>query len=324
MNTYVGEYKSHAKAILLGEHSIVHGGYAIASAIPELTLKARAILAEQENESPVRNTFRFDGEQIDEAYLKERYPGISCILEILPIPEGYSLNLEIDSQIPQSRGLGSSAASALAVSKALCEAIEKHSLETTGSLIFFDDREIHNLVSKAEDAVHTKASGLDQAAVTSNGTIFFSKGSDGMNAWEELPTIGACLVVADTGIEKDTGRSVGEINRRLKSGDKYVSETLETLGNLALKNRESWDLNHLKQIGSDMDLAQELLSSLNLSTPELDKLIRIMKNAGALGAKLSGGGCGGIAIGLFKTEKEAIKAVASIEASGRTAWKVRI
>jgi mevalonate kinase len=47
-----------------------------------------------------------------------------------------------------------------------------------------------------------------------------------------------------------------------------------------------------------MDQNQDLLRELGVSTPELDHLIQVARNSGALGAKLSGGGLGGHIIAL--------------------------
>ena len=47
-----------------------------------------------------------------------------------------------------------------------------------------------------------------------------------------------------------------------------------------------------------MDENHELLGEMGVSSPELDRLVRAAKDAGAMGAKLSGGGRGGNMIAL--------------------------
>ena len=49
-----------------------------------------------------------------------------------------------------------------------------------------------------------------------------------------------------------------------------------------------------------MDQNQALLRQLTVSSPELDRLMSAARNAGALGAKLSGGGRGGNMIALVQ------------------------
>lgn len=319
VNQYIGEYVSHAKAIILGEHSIVHGGSAIACPIPQLTLRARCVLVQGSE-----NSFLFEGTDIRKEDLPSGYPGISSVLENVKIPDGYGIELSIESLIPQSRGLGSSAASALAVAKAVTSAINNYLIDNSMNANLYTEEQIAKLVSGAEDAVHTRASGLDQAAVSSDSTIFFTKGSEGINHIELLPKLDAYLVVADTGMEKNTGASVSAIAERLNRGDRMVIDSLHILGSMAVKHREHCDVDHISEIGTDMNLAQSILASLDLSTVELEQLIDVMVECGALGAKLSGGGCGGIAVGLFADADCADSAVTNIEAIGKMAWKVEI
>ena len=50
-----------------------------------------------------------------------------------------------------------------------------------------------------------------------------------------------------------------------------------------------------------------LLNALQVSTPELEQLIGIARNAGALGAKLTGGGGGGAMIALCDNNADQVK-----------------
>ena len=52
-----------------------------------------------------------------------------------------------------------------------------------------------------------------------------------------------------------------------------------------------------------MDQNHSLLQQLTVSSLELDNLVKAARNAGALGAKLSGGGRGGNMIALVEKEK---------------------
>ena len=52
------------------------------------------------------------------------------------------------------------------------------------------------------------------------------------------------------------------------------------------------------KVGHLMNRNHELLKELTVSCPELDNVIKIAKKAGALGAKLTGGGRGGLAVAL--------------------------
>jgi mevalonate kinase len=54
-----------------------------------------------------------------------------------------------------------------------------------------------------------------------------------------------------------------------------------------------------------MDLNQEYLRQVGVSSPELEELISLFKGEGALGAKLTGSGGGGCAIALVRGKKDA-------------------
>jgi mevalonate kinase len=67
-------------------------------------------------------------------------------------------------------------------------------------------------------------------------------------------------------------------------------------------------------IGELMNENQELLESLGVSSPELERLIQAVRQAGALGAKLSGAGWGGNMIALAEPQVAAAIAQALTQA----------
>jgi mevalonate kinase len=63
-----------------------------------------------------------------------------------------------------------------------------------------------------------------------------------------------------------------------------------------------------------MILNQKLLVGLLLSTPRLEQMCQAAQDAGALGAKLTGGGGGGCMIALCEDEPAAERVKAALEA----------
>ena len=57
-----------------------------------------------------------------------------------------------------------------------------------------------------------------------------------------------------------------------------------------------------EELGELMNQNHALLQEMTVSSPELDHLVNAARKAGALGAKLSGGGRGGNMIALVKPE----------------------
>ena len=66
-----------------------------------------------------------------------------------------------------------------------------------------------------------------------------------------------------------------------------------------------------------MNQNHALLQELTVSSPELDKLVEVARNAGALGAKMSGGGRGGNMIALIKPEQAEEVAKSLMEAGAK-------
>ena len=60
-----------------------------------------------------------------------------------------------------------------------------------------------------------------------------------------------------------------------------------------------------------MNLNHGLLNTLQVSTPELERLVMIARESGALGAKLTGGGGGGAMIALCDNVTETQDAIKS-------------
>jgi hydroxymethylglutaryl-CoA reductase len=57
-----------------------------------------------------------------------------------------------------------------------------------------------------------------------------------------------------------------------------------------------------------MNVCQGLLNALQVSTPEIERLIGIARKAGALGAKLTGGGGGGAVLALCENNADEVQA----------------
>ena len=82
-------------------------------------------------------------------------------------------------------------------------------------------------------------------------------------------------------------------------------------GKTALESGELWRLGQL------MTLNQKLLNTLLLSTSRLEEMCQVADVAGALGAKLTGGGGGGCMIALCEDAEHAPPVQAAISALGR-------
>lgn len=107
---------SHAKIILIGEHSVVYGQPAIALPLPEV--KLTVTITKLDSEQQLLDSRYFSG-SITEA--PENMLGIkTLILALINQFDGQSdgWKMNITSMLPAERGMGSSAASAIAIIRA--------------------------------------------------------------------------------------------------------------------------------------------------------------------------------------------------------------
>jgi len=189
------------------------------------------------------------------------------------------LDITTKSEFSDKIGLGSSSAVVVSAVKALSKLFD----------IKLNKKEIFDLSYRAVLDVQGLGSGFDVAAAVYGGALLFVTGGKTINPIEitEMP-----LVVGYTGIKADTPTLVRMVHeKKLKEPDKVnnIFNEIENIVNLAkseIKNK-NWG-----EVGRLMNLNQDLLKNLDVSSKELESLIEAALGAGAYGAKLSGAGGG--------------------------------
>lgn len=215
---------------------------------------------------------------------------------------GDSLHVATESDFPPERGLGSSAASAGAVIRAILDYYKIRASED----------EIFALTQSAERVAHGRSSGLDATATSASWPVHFSSGEFSrmeinMRAW---------LILADSGCKGMTRVTVDALRARMDAKPDAVKNQLDELGAIANQAAEDLALGRAANMGARMTRAHRILADLGVSTPQLDELVQTACDYGALGAKLTGGGGGGCVIALADTEAAAERISAALRAAG--------
>ena len=304
-----GHGRTWAKAILLGEHSVVYGHPAVA--VPLHDLQMRAAAAPATGPSMLRS-LDYSGPIGDSG------PRFACIARAFEAAREFSGSLDRSfvittrSDFPHERGLGSSAAAAGAIIRAVLDACRRDASTS----------ELFALTQTAEKVAHGRPSGLDAAATCSPCPIRFQGGQ--MRPLSQRIER-AHLVIADSGVHGSTREAVGALRRRYEEDTGTVGPLIGSLGALTRTAIAALNDGDAPALGAAMNRAHAVLAELGLSLPILDGLTGAARRAGALGAKLTGGGLGGCTIALADGPGTAERIRAELERAGAAAtWTYRM
>ncbi|MGW4120472.1 mevalonate kinase [Nocardia sp. NPDC004711] len=282
----LGHGRAVAKLILLGEHAVLYGRPAISLPVPLVGVTAAA----RRSRGPVTvasTNAAGRGPAAGPGDTAVSRLAVAAVCHHLRVPDE-GLAITIDSDIPSQRGLGSSAAIAAAIIRAVADLWDR---KLSGETLF-------TLIQESEALAHGNASGVDaRTVVGSAGPLWFQDG-----AARPLPVADsadrAVLVVGDTGVAGSTREAVAIVRRRLHALGAAGEDLLERAGQLTHGAAVDLRLGRFAELGDAMTGAQRILVRLGVSCPAVDELVAAALAGGALGAKLSGGGLGGCVIAL--------------------------
>jgi mevalonate kinase len=289
------------KIILFGEHAVVYGQPAIAAPLSQL----RATAVVENSPTPgirLRAADLGTDIQLDEAAPDDPVAAVvrqlqrAAGLEHLP-----DLTITVSSQIPIASGLGSGAAITAAVIRALAAHL--------GLPQWRNDDWVSDLTYEIEKIHHGTPSGIDNTVVAYERPVYFVR-QQPRNRIERF-TVGAPLrlLVADTGQSSSTKLVVGDVRRQWQADPPRFEAIFAACGQIAQTARQAIEAGDLPTVGRLMDKNHTWLQAMTVSSEALDELVLAARQAGALGAKLSGAGRGGNMIALVE-EGEGETAVA--------------
>ena len=277
------------KIILFGEHAVVYGR-------PAMAVPVTQVHADVEVQASSRPGIWIQAPEVDLHAelntLPSDHPVASVIHNFLflwrvsPFP---NLDIRIDSTIPVASGLGSGAAVTVALTRALASHFE-HSIT---------DEEVNAFAYEIEKLHHGTPSGIDNTVITYASPVYFIKGKP-----IETFRVGKpfTIVIGDTGIHAPTKESVGDVRKLWEANGPQWENVFDRVGEIARTAREVIEKGDTDKMGQLMDQNHALLQEMTVSSRELDTLVAAARQAGALGAKMSGGGRGGNMIALVPPE----------------------
>jgi len=273
------------KAILFNEHFVVYGVPAIVSAIGQYTVAKITPFegSEFKFEDNRSATPSYKEDKLDQQ--KDSFDRIFKKMELENSKNG--LKLELSGNLYVASGIGASAASCVAIARALSEHFNLN----------LSDDEINDIAYEGEKGYHGTPSGIDNTASTFGGLIWFEKGENSIIEKISLPNP-VRIVMGNTGKVADTTAAVAGVRERKEKDTEKYKTVFNRAENIAYLAKRALQEENYKEIGKLMNENHKLLQQIGVSSRELDFLAGIAREQGALGAKLTGGGLGGNIIAL--------------------------
>jgi hydroxymethylglutaryl-CoA reductase len=299
----------HGKIILFGEHAVVYGSRAIAAPVP-YSVRARVVDADDGvwlvvprwgveqrlRKDPVRQmSFEIPAALIlDELGLADR-----------------SMRIEVFPEIPRAMGLGGSAAAAVAIIRAL----DAH------FGLGLSDEAVNELAFRSECIAHGTPSGIDNTVATFGRPLVYRKGdSPQFHFLQRVEPI--TFVIGMTGVEGLTAKTVARVREGRERNRDVYDTVFRGIDAVTLQAVDALKKHDLERLGELMNINQGLLNGLQVSSWELEELIQIARENGALGAKLTGGGGGGSMIALCPDNAATV--IEAMQHAGYQAMEVQI
>ncbi len=308
----MGKGSGYGKVILFGEHFVVHGVPGIASAI-DATNDAEVKKAQSGIE--VKDVRKASKGYAEEKRLQQ-LESIERMLKAMNMPKNTAMTILLGGNLPGFSGLGASAASSVAIARAIAQEFD----------LTLTDEKINAVAYEAEKAYAGNPSGIDNTAATFGGLIWFKKNLAGGPDFVELVNIKKPveIVIGSTGKVANTKAMVEGVAERKKKNPQKYNPLFKRAEEIAHEGRKALESYNLKRVGELMNENHALLQGIEVSSKELDLLVGIAREQGALGTKLTGGGGGGCMTALTPGKPLQEKVAKAIEKQGFEVLRTKI
>lgn len=307
-DTLVGRVgRARGKAILVGEHFVVHGG-------PALAVPVAASITVTLGAGP-----GWSGPELAQR-------GIPAMLEALQAHELMArLGGRVEGELPLGAGLGGSAALAAALLRAL--GVE-------------EGRPLATAIHRCEKVAHGRPSGLDGLTVAMERPVWLPGAGPGETLVDADGPLGRAggaellapldvselpLMVAVVPREGSTRVAVAQVAAFRQANPAHFAALAEETAALAHEARRALSERDWPALGRAFDRAHEPLATLGLVSARQEAVVTAARRHGALGAKLSGAGLGGAVVICHPPARAGeVQSVLDLEAVLRQAGAVQV
>lgn len=308
-----GEGIGFGKAILFNEHFVVYGVPAIVSAIGRYTIakvypsdKPDVILRDNRDATP----------GYKEEKLEQQQDSLQRMLRKMNLDfSNDGVEIELSGTLKAASGVGASAASCVAIARALSDYFDLN----------LSDEEINAIAYEGEKGYHGTPSGIDNTASTYGGLIWFERKENGENIIERINIPNPIeIVLGNTGRVANTSAAVAGVKERRERYPEKYAKIFNRAENIAYLAKQALLDEDYHELGKLMNENHKLLRQIEVSSKELDFLVKLARKHGAYGAKLTGGGLGGNIIALTPGKELQEEVANAIEKEGFQTVKTKI
>ena len=309
----MGRGSGFGKVILFGEHFVVYGTPGIVSAID---LTADAEVRRTGDEITIKDERR-GTKGYTQKKREQQKESIQRMLKAMGIDSRKALlEIVLGGNLPSFSGVGASAASSVAIARAIADELEMK----------FTDERINEIAYEAEKAYAGTPSGIDNSAATYGGLIWFRRGlSGGPDTIQKLRVRQPIeVIIGNTGVVADTKETVAGVAERKRENPERYNLLFDQAERLVLDARKALENFDLEKVGGLMSQNQDLLQEIGVSCEELDYLVNLAQEYGAFGAKLTGGGGGGCVVALTPGKEMQDVVAKAVEKEGFNVLRAKI
>lgn len=334
------------KLILFGEHFVVYHVPALVGAISDYTnchveLDKVVDVANEESTTTTTTEAETEGTKETTSTTTVVKPGITILDHRPAVPhykvqkaaegeeaiklvldhcqidykEQYHVRCTFGGTLTCVSGIGASAAQVVALARSL-----KHQVP-----IAMTEDEINATGYEGEKGYHGTPSGIDNTAATFGGLLKFQRTATAPIFTKFQMQRPIRIVYASTGITASTTTVVNDVRMKKDADPDWFDQLLQKYKAIVEKAEAAILTHDLTTLGTLLNENHTLCQQLTVSCAELDHLVTTAMTAGALGAKMSGTGRGGLMLALCTTpaQQDTI-ATALSQAGAAQVWKTTL
>jgi len=319
----------YGKVILFNEHFVVYGIPSIVSAIDSKTeavverVSDPNLLVPSGNEGSMAGDgwVMEDNRPANPGYKTEKFEhqkeSVLLVFNAAGFdPSKNNIKITLGGDLKAVGGVGASAAVCVSIARALNAEFD----------LGFNDEKINEIAYEGEKAYAGTPSGVDNTASTYGGLLTFRKNLDGgKNSFEFLKVKEPIrIVMGNTGLTANTKAAVAGVRERKEKYPEMYEKLFARAEEVYHEAKKALDDYDLEQVGRLMDESHGLLQGIGVSHPKLNELVKIARENGAWGAKMTGGGLGGYMVALTPDKELQEKVARAMEVAGYEALQTSI